>query len=236
MPDFSKRSEEDEIMDDLQTPERELFINLSELEVVNQYLGGYKVILAALGKLSLDGETVTILDVGCGGGDTLRAISRWLKQKGKQGSLTGVDWNPVMTRYAEEHARAYPDIKFQTRDIFDKRDMREDAAQVVMCSLFCHHFKQEPLVKLLQRMHELCTEAVVINDLHRHPVAYYSIKWLTAIFSKTYVVKHDSYVSVARAFVRKDLEQIMSAAGFVHYELRWMWAFRWQIIIPKNQA
>jgi hypothetical protein len=76
-------------------------------------------------------------------------------------------------------------------------------------------------------------KAVIINDLHRHPLAYYSIGLLTTLFSKSPMVKHDSKVSVMRSFRRKELESLLEKAGAKVYTIKWMWAFRWQVIIYK---
>jgi 2-polyprenyl-3-methyl-5-hydroxy-6-metoxy-1,4-benzoquinol methylase len=234
MPDFSRRSTETEIMDDLSTPEKELLQNLREFEVFNGYLGGYGVIGSALGRLKLPKKRCDVLDLGSGGGDTLRYIARWMQRRGMTGRLTGVDYNPVMTRYAAAHPDNHPNISYQTLDIFDEL-LNDQKADVVLCSLFCHHFEHEALVRLVRRTHELCAHSVVINDLHRHWFAYYSIMWLTRMFSKTYVVKNDACASVARAFVRGDWDRLMGDAGIKKYTIRWMWAFRWQVIIPKQQ-
>jgi hypothetical protein len=73
--------------------------------------------------------------------------------------------------------------------------------------------------------------AIIINDIHRHPLAYYSIKWLTYFFSRSYLVKNDAPLSVLRAFRRSELKNLFKAAGFLRYQLRWQWAFRWQAIL-----
>lgn len=234
MPDFSQRSTQDELMDDPDAPEKELWQNLRELEVINKYLGGYRVVLEGLNKLDLPKET-SVMDLGSGGGDTLRAIADWMNKRQRTARLTGIDYNPVMTAYATQHSKYYPAITFRTLDIFDEA-LTAEKADVVTCSLFCHHFAHDSLVKLIRRMRELCIEAIVINDLHRHWFAYYSIKMITGICSKTYMVKHDAALSVARAFTRKDWEQVMRDAGISQYELTWKWAFRWLLIIPKKQT
>ncbi len=234
MPDFSVRSTQDELMDDPAAPEAALRQNLRELEVVNEYLGGYRVILNALKKLDLP-EPHSLMDLGSGGGDTLRAIAAQMRKHGLRGKLTGIDYNPVMNKYAAEHSINFPEIQYRTLDIFDAQ-LLEERPVIVTCSLFCHHFEHRSLVALIKRMQLLAGKAVIINDLHRHWLAYYSIKFITALFSKTYMVKNDAPLSVARAFTRKDWQQIMADAGITDYQLSWRWAFRWLVVIKKNGA
>jgi hypothetical protein len=69
-----------------------------------------------------------------------------------------------------------------------------------------------------------------INDLHRHSLAYYSIKWLTALFSGSYLVKNDAPLSVARGFKKKEWDNIFKAAGISNYKIQWKWAFRYLIL------
>jgi len=101
----------------------------------------------------------------------------------------------------------------------------------VISSLFTHHFEDETWVELIKKMMYASKKAVIINDLHRHPLAYYSISFLTSLFSKSPMVKHDSKISVLRSFTRLELENLLQKAGAKNYTIKWMWAFRWQVII-----
>jgi hypothetical protein len=70
-----------------------------------------------------------------------------------------------------------------------------------------------------------------INDLHRHAFAYYSIRALTRLFSKSYLVKNDAPLSVLRGFKKKEFISLLNQAGIPNYTIRWRWAFRWLIIV-----
>jgi hypothetical protein len=45
------------------------------------------------------------------------------------------------------------------------------------------------------------------------------------------MVKYDAPMSVQRAFKRNELVLILEKAGIENYELKWKWAFRWQLVI-----
>jgi len=233
MPDFSSRTLLPEKMDGPGVPEKEIRQALHELEVINRLLGGYRVIFDALRQLEWTDKPVTIMDLGCGGGDMLRAIAGWAYRKKRKVHLIGVDRNKMMTDYASERSRLFPNIRFKTMDVFDPELLKEKA-DITMNSLFCHHFDNDQLVDLIRRMKELSSRAVIINDIDRHWFAYHSIKWITALFSKTYLVKYDGPLSVARSLNRKEWETILQRAGATSYKLRWMWAWRWQIIIQNS--
>lgn len=233
MADLRARSEQEELMDDLTLASDELRQNLDELETVNTWLGGYAPVLDALERLRPRfpaGRPVRIADLGSGGGDTLRQLARWARRRQVPVELVGIDANAFMLAYAAEKARAYPEISFQQTDIFSP-DFARQHFDILTASLFCHHFSNEQLVRMLAQWHQQAGLAVVVNDLHRHPLAYHSIRWLTRLLGGSRLVRHDAPLSVARAFTRPELEALLAAAGIRYYSLRWRWAFRWQLVI-----
>ena len=67
---------------------------------------------------------------------------------------------------------------------------------------FLHHFKNKELVSFLKTTIQKAKIGVVVNDLHRHKLAYYLFK-LIGIFVKNKIFKKDGLTSVLRAFKRK---------------------------------
>lgn len=232
MPDFSVRILLPEKMDQPGVDPVEIRKALHELEVINKLLGGYHVILDALNRIDWPDQPVTIMDIGCGGGDMLRSIAMWAEKKKLNVKLIGVDWNPVMTEYATTQSKNYSNISFKTMNVFDDELLKEKVT-ITMNSLFCHHFDNSELAVLIKRMHQLASKAIIINDLHRHWFPYHSIRLITKLFSKTFLVKYDGPLSVARSLTKKEWKMILSSAGISNYRLRWMWAWRWQLIIQK---
>jgi SAM-dependent methyltransferase len=230
---FTARATTPELMDDLKLASDELRQNLDELETINTWLGGYRPVLAALARLRPRfpaGRPLRLADLGSGGGDTLRHVAAWARRQRVPVALTGIDANEFMLAYAAAKSAAYPEISYRQVDIF----LPEFAAQpydILTASLFCHHFTDAELVDLLRRWHRQAQVAVVINDLHRHPLAYYSIKYLTRLLGGSRLVQNDAPLSVARAFSRADWQHLLAQAGITRYELRWCWAFRWQVVI-----
>jgi SAM-dependent methyltransferase len=237
MPDFTRRATQPELMDDLGLASDDLRQNLEELEAINTRLGGYQTVFDALAWLDGQGgpsspRPATLLDIGCGGGDTLRQLHRWAARRRRPLQLAGLDANAFMLDFARQKAAAYPDIRFYQADILTP-ELAQHRADVLLCSLFCHHFTTDQLAQLLPRLLAQANQALIINDLHRHWLAYYSIKVLTWLFRGSYLVRHDAPLSVRRAFSRAELVQLMQQCGFSRYQLRWQWAFRWRLIILK---
>jgi len=222
-----------ELMDDLTLANEALRQNLDELETINTWLGGYQPVLNALARLRARfpaGRPLRVADLGSGGGDTLRHMARWARKRGMTLELTGVDANQFMLDYATAKSLGYSEISYRKFDIFSP-EFQSEPYDVLTCSLFCHHFTDDELVRLLRQWQQQAQVAVVINDLHRHWLAYHSIKWLTRLLGGSYLVRHDAPLSVARAFRRADWVALLDRAGITNYELRWRWAFRWQLII-----
>jgi 2-polyprenyl-3-methyl-5-hydroxy-6-metoxy-1,4-benzoquinol methylase len=227
---FSRqRSYEKELLDAKDSPFSDIRQNMRELDFINTWLGGHNISVDGIRKIygrSVPGGELHIAEIGCGGGDNLRAVARWAKKKNIEVRLTGIDINPACIEYARS-VEANKGMNFICSDY---RDVSFDTKpHIVFSSLFCHHFTENDLVFMLRWMHGNSTAGFFINDLHRHVLAYYSIALLTRAFSKSYLVKNDAPLSVNRGFVRTEWEQIFSAAGLSSCRCKWKWAFRWLV-------
>jgi len=229
---FEERAYEEELMDDLDSGGEIIDQTLRELETVNRLLGGNHVTIDGLDKLlgnHSKADPIIIADLGCGGGDIMILVAKWARKKGYSVTLKGYDANPNIIAYAERNCAEYPEISFYTEDIFSE-GFKANRYDIVICTLFTHHFKNEQLISIFNQFKTQAKTGVVINDLHRHWFAYHSIKLLTQVFSKSPMVQYDAPLSVRRAFRKNELEKIMKSAQISSFSLKWMWAFRWQLI------
>jgi SAM-dependent methyltransferase len=231
MPDFSARSIDIEIMDDLACEGEVVNQTLRELEIINRLLGGNSVTIDGLSKLigEKKNQKLTIADLGCGSGEMLRLIYHWARKNSIEVELIGYDANPFITQYAINHTPGSYNIKFRAGDIFSEEFAREKF-DVIVGTLFFHHFTNEQLSYFFRQIRSQTSLGFIVNDIHRHWLAYYSITALTKVLSKSEMVRNDGPLSVLRAFSRRDLSSIMEKAMIEDYSLRWMWAFRWQIV------
>ncbi len=177
-------------------------------------------------------ETLKIYEIGSGGGDNLRAIGRFLNNKRITHSLRGIDLKEDCVKFAEKFEKQDPKINYEIAD-YQLATFPDGQPHIIFNSLFCHHFRDEDLIKMLKWMHKNAEIGFVIADLHRHPLAYYSIKCLTGLFSKSYLVKNDAPLSVLRGFTRHEWEILLEKAGIHNYKIKWKWAFRWLILVEK---
>lgn len=236
MPDFSQRSETVEIMDDLNCSGPVIDQTLRELEFINKWLGGNSVTLNGLNKIlsHCPERELKIADLGCGGGDMLMLIKARLVKRNRNATFTGIDANPNIVEYAKNNIASHTEIKFKAIDVLSA-EFKQESFDVVFATLFFHHFTTNQLIELFKHLNSTTRCGIVINDLHRHPLAYYSIKFLTKVFSKSPMVINDAPLSVHRGFTRVELEEILSAARITSYSLKWKWAFRWQLVIQTGK-
>lgn len=234
-PDFSRRAETEELMDDLACEGLVVHQTLRELDFINHWLGGNAVTLQALNKVWKEiprEQTITIIDLGCGSGEMLRLVARTAEREKRRVKLIGVDANAHIIDYARRHTNQ-TNIQFEAIDIFSEQ-FRSLRADVVLATLFVHHFSNDALSSFLTKLKSQTRCAIIINDIHRHPLAYYSILWLTKLFSRSAMVKYDAPLSVLRAFKRTEVLEILSHAQLTRFKLKWRWAFRWQWVIPTD--
>lgn len=198
----------------------------------NNTIQSENIIISENNKISINSENIVIYEIGSGGGDNLRAIGHFLSKKKISHLLGGVDLKEDCVRFAEKFEKQDSKIKYEIAD-YQLSTFPDGQPDIIFNSLFCHHFRDENLVKMLQWMHKNSKIGFVIADLHRHPLAYYSIKWLTALFSKSYLVKNDAPLSVLRGFTRQELKILLEKAGIKNYKIKWKWAFRWLILVEK---
>lgn len=223
------RSEEIEIMDDLEISGPVVPQTLKELNTINKWLGGNKISISAFKKMAKGRASVSLVDLGCGGGDIMMEMAKWARKNNIKATFVGIDANPNIIEYAQENTADYPEITYQAINIFSE-EFESQNFDIIHCCLFTHHFTDTELVRLFKQFKSQANLGIIINDLHRHSLAYWSIIFLISLFSRSEMVKNDASVSVARSFRKSELIKIMKECGIESYHLEWKWAFRWKLI------
>lgn len=218
MPDFSTRLQATELMDDLSRPVAEFDQAYRELASINRKLGGIRAIERFLPRR--DGlAMLDILDVAAGGCDIGDALVETRSCR-----VVSLDLNPMGLRHSRH---TWPVVGDGTSLPF-----RDGAFDAVICSLSFHHLTDTECEHVLREMWRTSRGCVLVNDLHRHPVAYVSIWVLAQLFSKSVMVKNDGPLSVCRAFRPSDLQGIARRAG-VKAEVHRSFPFRLVLVGKK---
>lgn len=232
------RSPAPELMDDFHCSGTTVEQTLRELDFINRHLGGNRITLQAVFKLMPEqvaaGRVLHLADLGCGSGDMLRRIARRARRLGLPLRLTGFDANPFIVEFARVRSGDFPEIDYRVADVRSE-EFRSEQFDIITCTLFLHHFSDEELSDMLTGLRRQARIGLVVNDLHRHWLAFHAIRILTRLFSRSSMVRYDAPLSVLRSFVRSDWKAYLQKAGIGRYHLRWRWAFRWQLIVKSPQ-
>jgi ubiquinone/menaquinone biosynthesis C-methylase UbiE len=229
---FASRYAGSELIDSPDIPFRDWEVCLKELNSVNTLLGGHSITIEGVKKLTGSNSSgITIAEIGCGGGDNLKAIHKWNRKNSFR--YIGIDINKACTDFAEKNCSEIPDAQFICSD-YKQVDFNEKKPDIIFSSLFCHHFSNEQLTEMLIWLKNNSSTGFFINDLQRHPVAYHSIKLLTKLFSHSYLVKNDGPISVLRGFSKTEWKDLLEKSGIKNYSITWRWAFRYLITVKNG--
>lgn len=226
MRDFALRSHETEDMEAPDVRPQDLEDCLVDLAKANTFTLARPPTLHWLAQATKDlprGAAFTLLDVGYGQGDMLRVIHRWAVRHGLKPRLAGIDLTAESATAAEAATPADMGIRYLTGDVFDYRPV--EPLDFVISSLVTHHMTDDQIVGFLRWMEATTRRGWFVNDLHRHPLAYYGFWALSNAARWHPMVRHDGLISVARSFRREDWEGFLAEAG-VPGEIDWVFPFR----------
>lgn len=229
---LKERSNKTELLDNDDIPYEALQKNLRELKLINKWLGGHNICIKGLHQLTGDEQNVRICEIGCGGGDNLSALINHAKRLPIKMSTIAIDLKAECLAFAKKDP-ALCNTLFICDDY--RNLVFKDKPHVIFSSLFCHHFSAEELIAQVRWMKDNSLTGFFINDLQRNTFAYYSIKLLTRLFSRSFLVKNDAPLSVARALTEKEWRSVFKKAGISNYTIKWQWAFRYLIIFRHDE-
>jgi 2-polyprenyl-3-methyl-5-hydroxy-6-metoxy-1,4-benzoquinol methylase len=231
-----QRTEETEIMDDFALAGESLSEALDQIAKINKWLGGNKLTLKSVEKLIKNSsflEPITIVDVGCGNGDMLRALANYGKKNKIKLNLIGIDANAFTIDYANKCSASYPYISYLCLDIFSDefKTMKYD---YLLCTLTLHHFNNQQISHLIDLFYKNATFGVVINDLHRSKIAYKLFQLVCIVFNLNEMSRQDGLTSILRGFKKQELLAFTESLNPKYFIIKWQWAFRYQWLLIKK--
>jgi SAM-dependent methyltransferase len=195
-------------------PDEEALRSLADLRFVDRWLGNRGAFASAVLPFLPGGAR--LLDVGCGSGDVLAGLQR---ASGGRALAVGADIKLLHLQAAPAgilrvvaDARALP---FPPRS-FD----------VVVASLFLHHFDAPELPEVLRGLYALARRALVVNDLRRARVPYAFGRAFFKLLFRSPVSVSDGLVSIRRAFLPGELRDAFTAAGIPGVRIRRTFPYR----------
>jgi SAM-dependent methyltransferase len=200
LPDLRVRSREEEILDGA-LPEEETRLSLADLRFANRWLGNRRSLRRAMRPYLEGGGRV--LDVGCGSGDVLCFLVPRLPPPL---IAVGVDLKPL-------HLREAPCSILRVAGDALRLPFPDRCFDVVISSLFLHHFDAERLPVLLGSLFRVARRALVVSDLHRALVPFLFGRAFFPLLFRSRVSVEDGLLSFRRALNPAELREAFARAG-----------------------
>ncbi|MGN3973617.1 methyltransferase domain-containing protein [Tsuneonella sp. SYSU-LHT278] len=207
---LADRALDDELMDDPALDAGTYAQVLHHLAQVNTLTMARRPTLAFLDRAIGTRKSFTVLDVGFGDGDMLRAIAQWARERGVEARLVGIDLNPRSVAAARSATSNGAAIEYRTGDY---ADLAGEGWDCVISSLVAHHMSHGQLVAFLRFMDREAAAGWFVNDLHRHGFAYAGWPILAGIMRWHPIVRHDGRLSIARSYRPSEWLPLLAEAG-----------------------
>lgn len=185
---------------------------LDDLARINDLLLGTRLTIAAVGDLcrgSSRAAPLSLLDVGCGGGDMAASVVRWSRRCGRDTSAIAIDRSAAIAGHARARCGSLLDVRVGDIRCLELADASVDVA---MCSLVLHHLEPSDAVRGLRELARVARLGVVVNDLVRTPIGLAGAHVVVRLVSRNPVTRHDAVLSVKRAYTRDELLELVREA------------------------
>jgi len=234
VPDLSVRVQAREMMDDFSITDDRLMDALDNLWWTNRLLGGWAATDAVLDPVLRSRDRLRVLDLGTGGADALVHLMLRAERMDCHLTAVGLDANPAVLAYGRRQVARQLPPALQRRITLVEGDALalpydRDAFDVTLAALFLHHFHGTDCVRVLQEMDRVGRLGAVVNDLHRHVLAYAGIWLLGRLLPTSVMFRNDAPLSVRRGFRRSELRNLARSAEWTRADVRWHWAFRYTL-------
>jgi ubiquinone/menaquinone biosynthesis C-methylase UbiE len=213
-----------ELLDEDGGTRQEVIDSLRDLRMLNRWFGGCATTTALLRRVAHQRglREITYLDVAGASGDVASAAATSLAKDGIHLTATVLD-------QAVTHMSAGNGTPALCGSAFEL-PFRDNAFDVVGCSLFIHHLEPPEIVRFLAEATRCARHAFIINDLRRG-----RFHWLAAaagrIIYRSRITRHDATASVSRAYTMPELRQILKDAGYRSSEIKGHYFYRMAAIV-----
>jgi 2-polyprenyl-3-methyl-5-hydroxy-6-metoxy-1,4-benzoquinol methylase len=252
MPDLTRRVLQEEIMDDPALEASEHRRALKALAMVNRLsltagriwrevrrlatarpnpgeLGGKETPAAPEpgGTEKHHSPPLRLLDIACGGGDTVRSLARKARRAGVPLEVHGCDVSPEAVDHARRAARKEGlEATFFRLNVL--RSPIPGGFDLVTSTLFLHHLAEEDAVRVLARM-SAAGSAVLLQDLIRTHRGYWLAHGTLRVLSRSRVAQVDGPRSVRASFRIPEVRFLADRAGLEGARIQPCWPQRFAL-------
>ncbi len=230
MPYFLKerKPELTEWMDRPDCDKQLLFNTYRQFQKINRLISGWERIYRKdlYPVISRSKNPVTILDIGCGGGDILRILQNLCRSDNLEVNLTGIDPDPRAAEFLKQRTDGN-DIRFlQTTS--GELTQQNRSYDIVISNHLIHHLTREQLSTLCKDAEQLAGRLILFSDIERSDLGYLGFSALAPLlFSNSYIVP-DGKISIKRSYRKGELQKELSSGWKVERR------FPFRLVVAKN--
>ena len=231
------RNLRDELLDLDEASYEEVRDSLNDVQTVNRYLSGYRVLLhhaERFLKSHKAGRPVTIMDAATGSADQPVALAKLARKLKIPVRIFAIDINFKMLKFAREMTREFPEIELVQCDVLSL-PFRENSIDLAVNNLSLHHFPWEKAVAILGAMYKISRLGIIVNDLNRSRIAHATIFLLTRLLTKNRLTRYDAPVSVMNAFTPSEFCDLAQSAGIPRFEVHRHFPYRIALVAKKSR-
>ena len=204
-----ERRPDPELLDGDGVSPSEAEASLADIEWVHRRLGGRAMVrrrlLPLLATLPPPRQgALSVLDLGCGSGHVGRDLLAAAAESGVRLRVLGLDRKT-------SHARLAPRGTAMTGDAL-RLPFPDQSVDVVLSTLFLHHFAPAEIARLLTESRRVATAAVVAFDLSRHRLALAAIAVVGPLVFSSRLSVLDGKTSVRQAYTPEEIARSAETA------------------------
>lgn len=228
-----------ERMDEPDQDPAELGRSLVDLQHVNRWLGGYRVVLHHLAAFVArhPRPEYRVLDVATGSADIPLKVAAWARSRGIRMHIVATDNHPTTLEFARRNAAGDASVRVEAADAL-ALPYADDSFDFAICSTALHHFDaDEDAVRVLRELDRVARIGIIVNDLRRSRPALVGARLLAATFWRAHpVTRHDGPLSVRRSFTPPELRELARRAGLPNARVYSHVPFRVALVAEKARG
>jgi SAM-dependent methyltransferase len=208
---FETRANGAEFLDSVDCDPQLAYTSYRFMRLVNRFAGGTQAVKDFLAREISKRDRnrpIRVLDIGSGTCDVPLAVTKWAQRRSQKIEFTCIEINKTALKKAAENVRksGFDSIKLKNETIleFDSQQHFDYA----IGSMFFHHFKDDQILEIIEKLRSYVLRGVLINDLRRSFVSYMSCLLLVCPLSKG--VRHDALISIRKGFKPDGLRRLLS--------------------------
>lgn len=193
----------------------------SFMRLVNRFAGGTRVVKDFLTReISSYDPTgpIRILDIGSGICDIPLAITKWARKKSLRVEFTCIETNETALKIASENIKksGFDSIELKHESIFEFNCRQH--FDYAIGSLFFHHFQDEQILTIIEKLRSYVLKGILINDLRRNLFNFACCSVLFFLLPND--LKHDALLSIRKGFKSVELYRLLSNVEGAHEDVR----------------